>query len=305
MFEKILVPLDGSPFAERALAPALALAEQGQGQVILLSVSYSNQIMLNDWNGYGYLYLEQFLEISRRQFGDYLQAVTSQHKRPNLTLKTLIKEGDEASAIVDTAVEEEVDLIVMASHGRSGFSRWVLGSVAERVLRTAPCPVLLMREDKPLNHIMITLDGSALSEYALEPGMEVASRLGSHVTLLSVEPLVEVAQEMVLALEQAGVKHEQPTHEDFYERVSRYLQQQADKLPPTLKQAIYIKPKQGPVVEVILDTIESDKVDLVVMSTHGRSGLKRWLYGSVTDKVLHSAPCNLLIMRPPLEAFEP
>jgi nucleotide-binding universal stress UspA family protein len=302
MFEKILVPLDGSPFAERALMPALALAQQGHGEVILLSVPYMKQIVVEDWNNYDY---DQSLEQSQRELTEYLEEVKVKKAHPDLVLRTLVEFGDAAGVIVDTAVAQEIDLIVMATHGRSGFSRWMLGSVTERVLRTAPCPVLVAREDKPLSHIMITLDGSALSEYALGPGMEVASRLGSHVTLLSVENGEALDQGFVAELEKIEAGLGAHTIENFFHRTEAYLQRLARELQTDLGQIIHIAPRTGTVVEAILETIETDNVDLVVMATHGRSGLKRWVYGSVTEKVLRSAPCNMLIMRPPLSELKP
>jgi nucleotide-binding universal stress UspA family protein len=302
MFEKILVPLDGSPFAERALAPALALAQQGHGEIILLSVPYMKQIVVEDWDNYGF---DQSLEQSQQELTEYLEGLRAKKAHPDLRLRTVIGVGDEAGVIVDTAVAQGVDLIVMATHGRSGFSRWMLGSVTERVLRTALCPVLVIREDKPLAHIMITLDGSALSEYALGPGMEIASRLGSPVTLLSVENGEPLDQGFVAELEKVETGLGARTIEDFYHRTEAYLQRLARDLQTDLDQIIHIVPRTGPVAEAILETIETDDIDLVVMATHGRTGLKRWVYGSVTEKVLRAAPCNMLIMRPPLSELKP
>jgi nucleotide-binding universal stress UspA family protein len=302
MFEKILVPLDGSPFAERALGPALALAQEGQGEVILLSVPYTKQIVVEDWDNYG---LDQSLEQSQQELIEYLEGLKAKKAHPALKLRTIVTAGDEAGVIVDTALTEEIDLIVMATHGRSGFSRWMLGSITEKVLRTAPCPVLVIREDKPLSHIMITLDGSALSEVALGPGMEIASRLGSHVTLLSVEPTEMVDPKFVAELDKIEAGLGGRTVEDFYHRTESYLQHLAREVQADLELIVRIAPKTGPVAEAILATIETDNVDLVVMATHGRTGLKRWVYGSVTEKVMRAARCNMLIIRPPLAAFKP
>ena len=98
----------------------------------------------------------------------------------------MITDGDEASTILETASAENVDLIVMTTHGRTGLTRWVLGSVTERVLHDAPCPVLVMRTSTPLQKVLITLDGSVIAEYALEPGLAVARALDAQVRLLAV-----------------------------------------------------------------------------------------------------------------------
>ena len=296
MFEKILVPLDGSPLAERALTPALALAQQGHGEVILLSVPYAKQIVVEDWDNYGF---DQSLEQSQQELTAYLEGLKAKKAQPDLTLKTVVEVGDEASVIVDMAVDEEIDLIVMATHGRSGISRWMLGSITERVLRHAPCPVLVIREDKPLSHILITLDGSALSECALDPGMEVASRLGGHVTLLSVETSRDIDPAFTTELDKIEAGLGARTIEDFYHRTESYLQSLARKWQADLEQVIHIAPKTGPIAQAILDFIETEDVDLVVMATHGRTGLRRWVYGSVTEKVMRQAKCALLIVHLP------
>jgi nucleotide-binding universal stress UspA family protein len=281
--------------------PALALAQQGHGEVILLSVPYAKQIMVEDWDNYDFDYS---LDQSQQELTEYLEGLKARKAHPDLTLQTIVEAGDEASVILDTAVDEEIDLIVMATHGRSGISRWMLGSITERVLRHAPCPVLVIREAKPLSHILITLDGSALSEHALGPGMEVASRLGGHVTLLSVESSREINQAFVAELDKIEAGLGARTIEELYHRTENYLQSLARELQTDLQQAIHIAPKTGPIAQAILDFIEAEAVDLAVMATHGRTGLRRWRYGSVTEKVLRGAKCALLIVRPPLSELE-
>ena len=220
--------------------------------------------------------------------------------RSGLALRTKVKDGDAAGVIIDTAVAENVDLIVMSTHGRSGLSRWVLGSVTEKVLRQAPCPVLVIRDTKPFSHVLITVDGSPLSEYALAPGFEVARRLGSSVTLFSVEQAEELDPRFIAELERTEKGLGQLASDDFYRRTETYLENLADRYEPQLDQEIQTAPRStAPVAQSILDFIEANDIDLVVMSTHGRSGLKRWVYGSVTEKVLHGAHCAKLVVRPP------
>jgi nucleotide-binding universal stress UspA family protein len=175
----------------------------------------------------------------------------------------------------------------------------MLGSVTERVLRQAPCPVLVVRETKPFQHVLITLDGSELSEQALEPGLEVARCFGSRVTLFQVEPSVEIAPQFVAELESVEGGLSDKARDDFY--LETYLQRVSQRFQPTMDQEIEFASARGPVAPAILDFIESHDVDLLAMTTHGRSGLKRWVYGSVTEKVLRVADCGLLVVRPPAE----
>ena len=120
----------------------------------------------------------------------YLETIRKSNEQPDLHIQTRLVEGDVAGAIVDTALSEQVDLIVMSTHGYSGLTRWVLGSVTEKVLRSAPCPVLAVRAARHPQKVLITLDGSPLSERAIEPGLAVAQSLNAAVTLLRVVPRV-------------------------------------------------------------------------------------------------------------------
>lgn len=298
MFKKILVPLDGSGLAERALEPAMALAhQQTESEVILLTVPVYKDIFISSSAGFDLLLPDQSLDQFRQDAEAYLDEVGSVWKHSDTKLKTMIVDGDIASVIVDTAEEEAVDLIVMTTHGYSGFSRWLLGSVTERVLRGAPCPVLVIREKRPLTNIMITLDGSSLAEKALEPGMEIAHLLGGNVTLLQVDYGAELGslEISMLDLAEAGL--------------SRHVQQQAadDHLENYMNRAAERYREEGLSIETVImegtparsivDFAEAQEIDLIVMTTHGRTGLKRWVYGSVTEKVMRSTNAAMLIIR--------
>jgi nucleotide-binding universal stress UspA family protein len=301
MFQKILVPLDGSQLAEQALEPALTLADLAGGEVLLLSVTYLKHMFAHDQGHFGFLLPEQSIENTRQELEVYLQSLKETHAQLDVELRTKVLEGDEAGVILDTAVAQEIDLIVMSTHGRTGFSRWYLGSVTEKVLRSSPCPVLVIREEQPVSRVLITLDGSELSEKALKPGFEVARRFDASVTLLGVESGGEINHSFISELDSVEHGLGEKVRDEFYHRTEMYLQRTAQKFQPESDQKIQIVPKIGPVAESILNYIESAGVDLVVMSTHGRTGLRRWVYGSITEKVLHRARCALMIIRPPAE----
>lgn len=303
MFNKILVPLDGSELAEQALRPAVTLARKLDGEIMLLSAAVVKYAVVTETTGYGMSQVEEPHAYTHERLTSYLQEV---QQKLSVYLQSSVKvvEGDAASVIVDAAVDEDVDLIVMSTHGRSGLSRWILGSVTEKVLRQAPCPVLVLHEATPLRNILITLDRSMLSEYALEPGLEIARGLGSCVTLLSAESDDEIDPRFFTELDKVESGLGGKARDDFYRRTEIYLQRTAKRLQPTVEQRIEIAPKRGLAAPTILDYIESHDIDLVVMATHGRTGLSRWRYGSVTEKVLHGAKCALLIVRPPLSEFE-
>src|SRR5690606_23212893 len=158
---------------------------------------------------------------------------------------------------------------VMSTHGFTGFSRWVLGSVTEKVLRSAPCPVLVIRDPKPISHVLITLDGSPLSEQALAPGFALANCLDAAVTLLRVKQEEMIDPTVIKELE----THEQglggQVRDEFHFRTEHYLDQLAEKHQHLSRKTVQTIAITGPVAAEILEAIEAEAIDLVVMSTHG------------------------------------
>jgi nucleotide-binding universal stress UspA family protein len=143
MFRRILVTLDGSQLAERALKPAFAMAEKFGSEVLLLRVPLVQQYVTLP-SGTGTLVTEQYLERDREETEAYLRAVKTQWTGVAPKVRTEAISGEPASVILDVARSESVDTIVMSTHGRSGLSRLLYGSVAESVLRGATVPVLLI-----------------------------------------------------------------------------------------------------------------------------------------------------------------
>ncbi|MCA9875607.1 MAG: universal stress protein [Ardenticatenaceae bacterium] len=287
MFRKILAPLDGSPEAERALNPAVRLAQAAKGEVLLLrSMKVVHMMMPSLAVEYEWMWPEYSREESRQEIRSYLDGVAEQVARPDVTLRTLAVEGDSASVIVDTAVDEDIDLIVMSAQGWSTPRVRELGSVSERVLHRAPCPVLMVRKE-PIHRIAVTLDGSSLAERALAPGVALADALQAELVLLRVnEP--EFFRGLLPAAEKLAVEQDR-------ELARAYLQDQARRLGTDVETFAVA----GTAVEGILQFVEDHHVDLLVMCTHGRTGLRRWLYGSVTARVLRASQTSMLIIRPP------
>jgi nucleotide-binding universal stress UspA family protein len=160
MFKKILVPLDGSDLAKRTLAPAMDLAQPVNGKVFLVSASVPKHVAVAESAVPGMPLIEEPHEKSHEKLTAHLHMVRAAYTHPDVTIRTEVIPGDAASVIVDTAEAQEVDLIAMSTHGRTGLSRWVLGSVTEKVLRSAPCPVLVVRGAVAFSRILITLDSS-------------------------------------------------------------------------------------------------------------------------------------------------
>lgn len=299
MFNRVLVPLDGSELAERAIVPAMTLAAATRGSVLLLHSMTLVHMALPEFAGeYDWHWPVGSRERSRQQAQAYLERIKARHGQPPVTLETRMVEGDEAGMIVDSAESSAVDLIVLSPHGRSGVRPGAIGTVAERVLHHAPCPVLLVRDTAPVDHVLVLLDGSALAERILAPAFAAARQFDADVTLLRVnEPLLphnyhDVATEWITG--------------DTYGQMMRtragdlcaYLEQVAERYRP-LGFTVATRVESGPAADAILQAVHAGHYDLVAMTTHGRSGLRRWLYGSVTGKVLRQTDRSLLIVRPP------
>ena len=206
MFKKILVPLDSSELAEHALEPAIKLAQNTQAELTLFHVLERHTIIIPDgpeMMGQSLYYPESTMAHEEEKVRAYLNELCNEvgQTATDVTIKIRLEEGDPASAIVDLAENEPVDLIVMSTHGYSGFTRWLLGSVAEKVMRHVDCPVLVVRYNKPISRLLITLDGSSLAESSLPFGFEVAQAFKADVDLLLVdEDSDQVDQDMVADL---------------------------------------------------------------------------------------------------------
>jgi nucleotide-binding universal stress UspA family protein len=286
MFHKILVPLDGSPEAERALNPAVQLAKAVEGEIVLLrNIKVIRMMMPVTAAEYEWMWPDYSLEQSRQEVHNYLESIARRLEQPGIGVHVVAVEGDTAAGIVDTAVAEAVSLIVMSARGWSASHLRELGNITERVLYSAACPVLIIRE-APIHRVAVTLDGSTLAEHAIAPALALVKGLQTPLALLRVtEPF---------SLRRAGVPEYAPA-EHPRELAEAYVRNMVKQIDYPV-QAFVV---EGRVVDTILEFAQLHGIDLLVMSTHGRTGLRRWLYGSVTARVLRASQTSMLIIRPP------
>lgn len=292
MLKKLLIPLDGSLIAERALKTAVALAAGvADHELILLRVIEAPISLLS----------KTVSKKVRQQQCDrgqnYLRAIRQSYMKFDVKIQPLVIEGDPASVIIDTAVAENVDLIVMSTHGRSGIARWMFGSVAEKVLQSVPCPIMTIRSEDIPSNILITLDGSMTAGQSLKPGFEIAHRLQAKITLLRVLDSLEEHYEEGLSAFKKPYIH--PYR--FYKSFNKLAHHELEEVISEYKEGvptIYFALKEGHPAEGILEYAENHQIELIVMTTHGETASNRWEYGSVTEKVRLKATCNMLVIRP-------
>lgn len=300
----IIVPLDGSSLAECAVPVALGLLRPEDGRLILMRVPVYAETQAPIGAEYNMFWPEiRDAPSAFRQVyddaQDYLTHVAARCEKRGVTILTRVKEGDRAGAIVDLAAETNADLIVMTTHGRTGVSRWIIGSITERVLGDAPCPVLAVRAqpdcapDRPATvdayRIMVPLDGSELAEPALAPAQAIAKVTGGELVLFRVGPAAHEETE-------AANGTATDSAETYLKKVAADCRREGIEV--TAVTVAQTGSGAASIANAILDYAVAEDINIIAMSTHGRSGLRRWVYGSVTEKVLHNADIATLIVRP-------
>lgn len=300
MFSNILVPLDGSGLAEEALSIAIKVAQVHNAQLHILRVAETEIMGVVPMHPQDTRFPVHFSEEKWEQGRTYIDAIAQQYSEIDRPIIPLIERGRPAETILLIAEDREIDLIIMSTHGRSGLSRWAFGSVTERVLRHATCPVLTIRSAQTIKQILVTLDGSKLAESVIQPTIEIARVLGAEITLLKVaEPQApDLATVATLEHVEHGLGDNIVLAE--YSRAQDYVQQVAHRHQRE-DVSIHAAVTEGHVAKGILNVADQIDFDMIAMSTHGRSGIRRWVYGSVTEKVLRAYKGSMLVLRPEAE----
>ena len=297
MYTNILVPLDTSSTAEQVL-PYLRQLASPQTTIHLISV-VEPHLYAYAMAAQEHVVQDKLKAIVQNDMEHYLAQMRAQLQQLGYQVKHWLAAGDAAQTIADVATQVNADLIAMTTHGRTGIARWALGSIADRVIHIVQQPIFLVRNhDMPLtdyeiHQILVPLDGSPLAEAALADAQQLAVQLGATLLIVRIlEPLSDWQKEV---LAEQGYNEETLNAERRTE-AHQYLQQIGEQLKAA-HIATTCELFSGQASEAILHILGKVPVDLVVMSTHGLSGYSRWVYGSVAGRVLHNAPCPLLLRR--------
>lgn len=293
ILDRVLVPLDGSERAEGVLdVLSRLLGDRGVTRLVLF------QALAPAPGPRAQAYV-RLLGAEAGAAGAYLSQKARDLSFRYPGVRICVFRGEPSAAILQAAREEGASLIAMTTHGRSGLSRWALGSVAERVLRRADRPVLLSRAaraepapDRP--RILAPSDGSPTSNASLPLVEEVARLLGAEVVVLHVKAAIAPPGSGGSTLAGPWVvpsAADEPTSAD-----ARLAEDIADRLREAGVDARG-ESTAGDPADVILDHARGLRADVVVMATHGRGGPGRWILGSVTERVLRSCDRPLLVVR--------
>jgi nucleotide-binding universal stress UspA family protein len=278
MLERILVPLDGSQVAEAILTQVRHILVHKAAEVILLRVLTIPPVTETDAG--------PPTELLVTQATKYVRGLARILGSQGVRVRSRVVEGRAAEGILDIAKEERATLIALATHGRSGLARWVLGSVAEKVVRASPVPVLVVRSFKGtgkgavpvgsgnlfVKKILVPLESTRASMDIVPAVVELAQVFGSQVLLLNV-------------CEGSACAVPVPQVTRAFDR----LRESGITVEPLMR--------QGDAAVEILEACRQEGADLIAMTTHGHTGVSRWMLGSVAEKVLRASPVPLLIVR--------
>jgi len=282
MFDDILVPTDGSECAQAAVGYAEDLATRYGARVHALCVADSRT-------------LENAPQADRieQERAETAERTCNELSESGLSVERAVRTDVPHEAILRYATERDVDLVVMGTHGRTGVERYLLGSVTEKVVRLSDVPVLTVKAGDdgdvtyPYTDVLVPTDGSEGAEAAIDPAVDIASTYDARVHALSVIDTmamgVDVRSAAILdALEEAA----RSAVETVEERAT-------DASVSAVETAI----QHGSPYRAIRSYAEEHDVDLVVMGTHGRSGIERYLLGSVAEKTVRTSPVPVMTVR--------
>ena len=309
MYSRILVPLDGSDLAEQALPYAVALADVLDSPVVLLRVPENIHPLGHDDFDFSSSLQGMSAEDLKKESVDYLDGVASRLRNQGLKVSAKVRTGEAADLIVEEAAFEEDTIVIMASRGRSGIARWVMGSVADAVLRGVEGPLLLVRpvdgpalEEPTIDRILLPLDGSELAEQVLPHADLLAKKLKIGVDLVRVTPSAREYHRSTVFHPVGGVPiNYYPPYEEFVRSEDIVAQIYVDDIKRSLETmgipSVDSYVTHGDPAAAISDVARGVSGTLVVIATHGRSGIGRWVLGSVADSVVRHSGCPVLLVR--------
>jgi nucleotide-binding universal stress UspA family protein len=324
MFKRILVPVDESARAEQVL-PLAARIVRASGSTVMLLHIVTTPLEFGPYLRPSAL-LGEAVDAECARTAAYLSDVARLHGLAGAEKKVAVSSGSLALTILDTAQEHHIDLIIMTSRGATGFKRWALGRVAQKVARSSPVPVLVLPEGgtvpsgpypdrtRPLHAIAaaVALDGSTRAEAALPPAVNLVAALAAPAQgSLHLTRVVQLPR--VVDVLKGRERMDPRLREQAVDEAMDYLCKMADAVQQSLARDRTLAVTWSIVVATDVATAltlvaEQGRVDggtylpggcdLLAVATHGRSGIQRLAFGSVTERILGSTKVPLLVVRP-------
>lgn len=288
MFENILLPFDGSEGAAEVLHHASEIAHWADATIRVLYVADTARDSVTVVGG-------ESVDALVQEGEDVVDEAAKTLDTLGVSYSTDVVQGNPAQAIAEYADQYDQDLVVMPTHGREGISRYLIGSVSEKVVRLCSVPVLTVRMQPdeqltfPYENILVPTDGSSAATHAAEHLVEFAAALDATVHVLS------VVDDTVLGVDVRSTTSGTESEEAASDAVETVVSAaEARGVTNTVRHV-----EHGTPAEVILDTIESNDIHAVGMGTKGRDGTDRILLGSVAEKTVRSAPVPVMTVTNP------
>ncbi len=293
MWKKILVPLDGSDLAELALPYAKELASAFNSELVLLYVSGPED--------------EERLHMHQL----YLERLSVQMKKRLKRVSPVVIAGKTVEEIVKYTDKNDIRLIVMATHESSGIIPWAKEGVADKVIDAVGVPLLLIKETKRrrktkekkhlISRVLLPLDGSEAGEAAITRAKELRSRLEAEIILLGVVP---TGQHIRTVGGLDYIHYPEQEMEAYKAEAKEYLDKVYKRLQrgKKTKGELTVAIRSGEVVKEILDYAKKKRVSLIAISSHGHSGMTKWVFGSTAQKVIEDSPVPVLVVKPPSDS---
>ncbi|WP_119071778.1 universal stress protein [Aggregatilinea lenta] len=281
-YQRILVPLDGSETAEFAVPYAVDLANRHNAELVLLYLQYLPALTSEADDAEQIAQAKaSVVDLRNRLHADGVHAREAMLESRNLS-----------ESLFQFVEAEHVSVVVMSTQGHMPMLRWLFGSQFETALTTSPVPVMLVR---PVYHkIVVPLDGSGWSESAIGPATELARAHNAEIVLLHVyqSPVSEYEAQLSLA------GHQQLSDQTYDQMRDQLVSLRNTLRHEGLRAEEHIIRSNNP-AQAISDFVQNEEgVAMIVMSTHGRTGISRWLFGSVAQKVIKNLRCPVTLVRP-------
>lgn len=297
----VIVPLDGSDRAEQAIPWATALCHRINARLTLISV-VEIPVEFGAWSAASAMAVGNELDEWAAERKAYLKDVAS--KIDGIQIDIVSRIGSPTSEVLSAIGDVEDPFIVMTSHGRTGASRVVMGSAANRIVRDARCPVLVIRSQREtpdvtpsFDRVLVPLDGSEFSEHALDRGLDAIAPGGQSIAV----HLLRVIEFLAVRIPGPDIPLDYGLVAEYTEAMQEEATNYLTAVTGRLSEkgvAVTSEVRQGRVSDEILRTAAEQKADLILMSTHGRGGVSRLFFGSVAERVLHESTHPLLLVRP-------
>lgn len=283
MYDRLLVPSDGSDPATAALDHALDIAADLGATVHVLNVANTNKPSLTRIGG-------DIIDVLEQEGEEIMSHAREQAEEHNVSIVDDIIQGDPRAVIVEYAISHDINLVVMGAHGRRELEEYVLGSVTDHVVNRSETPVLTIRsadevtQSYPYAAILVPTDGSDQAIAAVELGAKIANRHGATLHLVSVVNELPAGPDI----------HSPLVNEQLTENARSIVNEAATLAEDANVTDIITAVKDGSVPNEIQSYAASNGIELIVMGTHGRTGLNQHLLGSITERVLRTAPAPVL-----------